>query len=70
MMSGMFSNRLNNLHNRRSISIEKEMDRILFVRRTLSVKALRARCWDRYHISIDMNALWAKYKVYKCNFCP
>jgi len=55
--------KLNKIRRRRCISIEKEMRGVLFVRRTLSVKALRAMCLGGSGFFIDMNALRAKLKI-------
>jgi len=64
IINDMFLNRLNNIRRRRCISIEKEMNDF-FVRRTLSVKALRAMCLGVCCGFIGMNALQAKLKMGK-----
>ena len=62
IMNDMFLNRLNDIRRRRCISIEKGMYDF-FVRRTLSVKALRAICCGACCVFIDINALRAKLKM-------
>ena len=58
----MFLKRLNDIRRRRCISIEKEMN-VFFVRRTLSVKALRAMYLGVCCVFIDMNALQANLEI-------
>jgi hypothetical protein len=75
MMSDMFLNQLNDIRymrcisiemnspilaRRAFISIEKEMYEILFVHRTLIVKALRAIFRSLCNVSMDINALTGK----------
>jgi len=64
ILNDVFLKRLNDIHRRRCISIEKEMNGF-FVRRTLNVKALRAMCLGVCGVFIDMDALQANLEIVK-----